>query len=161
MPNKKNDTILLTQDTFDKYKQEYLNLVQVQRPAIQLELKEARAQGDLSENAEYDAARDKQALIENKILELEAILDKAQIIDQSEVNRDKKAGIGAKVTYLNLSNNKEYVVTIMGSHDSNPFENKISNESPIAKAIMEAEVGEVTEVDVAVKYQIKILNIEY
>ncbi|KUH47399.1 transcription elongation factor GreA [Mycoplasmopsis meleagridis] len=154
------EKILLTQETYDKYKAEYDNLILVQRPAVQAELKEARAQGDLSENAEYDAARDKQAQIEGRILELEEILEKAQVYESDSKKNKKTAGIGAKVTYLNLNDNKEYTVSIMGSHDSNPFENKISDVSPLAQAIMEISIGEIVEVDVPKKYSIKLLNIE-
>ncbi|WP_416738096.1 transcription elongation factor GreA [Mycoplasmopsis meleagridis] len=154
------EKILLTQETYDKYKAEYDNLILVQRPAVQAELKEARAQGDLSENAEYDAARDKQAQIEGRILELEEILEKAQVYESDSKKNKKTAGIGAKVTYLNLNDNKEYTVLIMGSHDSNPFENKISDVSPLAQAIMEISIGEIVEVDVPKKYSIKLLNIE-
>nr|WP_318029973.1 GreA/GreB family elongation factor [Mycoplasmopsis bovis] len=73
-----------------------------------------------------------------------------------------KAGIGATVKYLNMKTNKELVVTIMGPHDSNPIENKISNESPVAQAIMEANgIGDVVEVEVTQKYNIKVLDISY
>ncbi|EGV00282.1 transcription elongation factor GreA [Mycoplasmopsis columbina] len=163
MAIKKEDKILLTKETLDKYRAEYENLIKVERPAVQAELKEARAQGDLSENAEYDAARDKQAQIEGRILELEDILQKAELYEESSrsASARQKIGIGAKVTYLNLKTNQEHVVTIMGSHDSNPFEGKISTESPIAVAIMDAEIGEVTEVDVPNKYSIKVLKFEY
>ncbi|WP_029512547.1 transcription elongation factor GreA [Mycoplasmopsis iners] len=164
MANKDTERIVLTQETYDKYKAEYDNLILVQRPAVQAELKEARAQGDLSENAEYDAARDKQAQIEGRILELEKILDNADVYEavvNFQTDAEKTAGIGATVTYLNLEDNKKYVVTIMGSHDSNPFENKISNVSPIALAIMEAKIGETIEVEVPNKYSIQVLDIEY
>ncbi|MGV2393295.1 UNVERIFIED_CONTAM: transcription elongation factor GreA [Campylobacter lari] len=153
--------IYLSQDTLDKYKEEYNNLINVERPAVQAALKEARAQGDLSENAEYDAARDKQSIVEGRILELEAILEKAIVIDKQVAQANSKAGIGATVTYLNLKTDEVKTVTIMGVHDSNPLENKISNESPVAQAIMEAEIGEEIEVEVPNKYSIRVISIEY
>ncbi|MEA4115537.1 transcription elongation factor GreA [Mycoplasma sp. 744] len=158
MPNSEKEKILLTQETYDKYKAEYDNLILVQRPAVQAELKEARAQGDLSENAEYDAARDKQAQIEGRILELEEILEKAEVYDKSQ--KQTYTGIGSKVTYLDIQKNQTYTVTIMGSHDTNPFENKISNMSPLALAIAEASIGEIVEVEVPQKYSIKVLKVE-
>ncbi|WP_027120652.1 transcription elongation factor GreA [Mycoplasmopsis lipofaciens] len=165
MAIKKQEKILLAQETLDKYKAEYEKLINVERPLVQAALKEARAQGDLSENAEYDAARDRQGVVEGRILELEKILENASVIE-NDVN-DEKHGInkvvkiGATVKFINLSNNKEYEVTIMGSHDSNPLEGKISNESPIAQAMIGVKVGEEVEVDVNNKYFIRILSIEY
>ncbi|QYR08600.1 transcription elongation factor GreA [Mycoplasmopsis agalactiae] len=156
-----NEKIYLSEETYNKYKNEYTELVTVERPAVQASLKEARAQGDLSENAEYDAARDRQSEVERRILELERILENAEIIDTKSAVQNK-AGIGATVRYLNMKTNKELVVTIMGPHDSNPIENKISNESPVAQAIMEANgIGDVVEVEVLQKYNIKVLDISY
>ncbi len=156
-----NEKIYLSEETYNKYKNEYTELVTVERPAVQASLKEARAQGDLSENAEYDAARDRQSEVERRILELERILENAEIIDTKSAVQNK-AGIGATVKYLNMNTNKELVVTIMGPHDSNPIENKISNESPVAQAIMEANgIGDVVEVEVPQKYNIKVLDISY
>lgn len=115
------EKIFLSQETLDKYKKEYEKLVKVDRVEIQNALKEARAQGDLSENAEYDVARDKQAVVEARILELEGILDKAQLIKHKDENT---ISIGSKVTFLDLSTNKEDEVTIMGIHDADPFNKK-------------------------------------
>ncbi|MBZ4195551.1 transcription elongation factor GreA [Mycoplasma tauri] len=160
MARTSKEKVLLSQETLDRYKKEYHELVTVERPAVQAALKEARAQGDLSENAEYDAARDRQSEVEGRILELEHILERATVIQNDSINM-KKAGIGATVKYLNMKTNEEKVVTIMGVHDSNPIENKISNESPVAQAIMEANIGDVVEVEVAQKYNIKVLDIFY
>ncbi|WP_029513214.1 transcription elongation factor GreA [Mycoplasmopsis primatum] len=154
------EKVYLSSETLEKYKNEYNQLVTIERPAVQAALKEARAQGDLSENAEYDAARDRQSEIEGRIVELEHILENAEIIDNNDVTNNS-AGIGATVKYLNMKTNKEMIVTIMGIHDSNPIENKISNESPVARAIMEANIGDVVEVEVPQKYNIKILEISY
>ncbi len=161
MAAKKQDTVFLSKETLDKYKAEYDNLINVERPAVQAALKEARAQGDLSENAEYDAARDRQSVVEGRISELEAILENVEVIDTEDAKKSKSATIGATVKYLNMSNQKENVVTIMGTHDSNPIEGKISNESPLAQAIMDAKIGEVVEVEVPKKYNIKVLEVSY
>ncbi|MGP1451207.1 MAG: transcription elongation factor GreA [Metamycoplasmataceae bacterium] len=156
----KGNEIVLTKETHQKYKEEYENLIKIERPAVQQALKEARAQGDLSENAEYDAARDRQSVVEGRIAELENILQNCVVIDKKDISNDT-AGIGSKVKYLDLKENKEYEIIIMGSHDANPFENKISNESPLAKAVYDAKPGQVVEVETAEKYNIKIIDIKH
>ncbi|AKJ20601.1 transcription elongation factor GreA [Mycoplasmopsis synoviae] len=150
------EKIFLSQETLDKYKKEYEKLVKVDRVEIQNALKEARAQGDLSENAEYDVARDKQAIVEARILELEGILDKAQLIKHKDENT---ISIGSKVTFLDLSTNKEDEVTIMGIHDADPFNKKISNYSPLATAMMSKKEGDTVEVEGLEKYEIKIISV--
>ncbi|UBX97348.1 transcription elongation factor GreA [Mycoplasmopsis synoviae] len=150
------EKIFLSQETLDKYKKEYEKLVKVDRVEIQNALKEARAQGDLSENAEYDVARDKQAVVEARILELEGILDKAQLIKHKDENT---ISIGSKVTFLDLSTNKENEVTIMGIHDADPFNKKISNYSPLATAMMSKKEGDTVEVEGLEKYEIKIISV--
>ncbi|ADN69002.1 transcription elongation factor GreA [Mycoplasmopsis fermentans] len=162
MAGKKQEKIILAKETLEKYQAEYEHLIKVERPEIQAALKEARAQGDLSENAEYDAARDRQGIVEARIVELEGILANAEVIETNQNKKGKlKAGIGATVKYLNLKTNKEITVKIMGIHDSNPMEGNISNESPVAQAIMEGDEGATVEVDVPNKYSIKILSIQY
>lgn len=161
MAKRKSEKIYLSAATLAKYKAEYSNLINVERPKVQQALREARAQGDLSENAEYDAARDRQSEVEGRILELEGIIADAVLINKEIKASTSKAGIGATVKYFNEKTKKEMTVTIMGVHDSNPFENKISNESPVAKAIMDAKIGDTIEVDVPLKYNIKILDISY
>lgn len=150
------EKIFLSQETLDKYKKEYEKLVKVDRVEIQNALKEARAQGDLSENAEYDVARDKQAIVEARILELEGILDKAQLIKHKDENT---ISIGSKVTFLDLSTNKEDEVTIMGIHDADPFNKKISDYSPLATAMMSKKEGDTVEVEGLEKYEIKIISV--
>ncbi|WP_406617549.1 transcription elongation factor GreA [Mycoplasmopsis adleri] len=162
MARHNKEKIYISRETLDKYKEEYKHLINVERPAVQAALKEARAQGDLSENAEYDAARDRQSEVEGRILELESIIERSVVISSNHtVTSTSRATIGATVTYLNLATNKENVVTIMGTHDCDPLTNKISNESPVAKAIMEAKIGDTIEVDAPEKYSIRILKIQY
>ena len=126
--------IYLTQEGYDELNQELDNLVNVKRPANIIAIKEARAQGDLSENADYDAARNEQAEIEGRIRQLEQMLENAQII--KEVSKDR-VGLGSTVAiqYLDDDDDEEDEYKIVGSQEADPFESKISNESPIAKPI--------------------------
>ena len=149
--------LFLTQDGLDELKKELEELIQVRRPEIINALKDARSQGDLSENAEYDAARNDQAIVESRIRELEAMIENAIVI--TKVNTDV-VSIGTKVTLEYLDEEEEEEYSIVGSSEADPFLNKISNESPIAKAIMGLKVGSVVSVDSPNgKYNVKILAI--
>ena len=149
--------LFLTQEGLDDLKKELDELIQVRRPEVINALKDARAQGDLSENAEYDAARNEQAVVEARIRELEAMIEKAVII--TNVNTDV-VSIGTKVTLEYVEDEEEEEYSIVGSSEADPFENKISNESPIAKAIMGLKVGSVVSVESPNgKYDVKILAI--
>ena len=149
--------IFLTQEGLDDLKKELDELIQVRRPEVINALKDARAQGDLSENAEYDAARNEQAVVEARIRELEAMIEKAVII--TNVNTDV-VSIGTKVVLEYVEEEEEEEYSIVGSSEADPFENKISNESPIAKAIMGLKVGSVVSVESPNgKYDVKILAI--
>ena len=154
---KKEKEIYLTEEGLEEIKKELEYLKLEKRPEIMTALKEARAQGDLSENAEYDAARNEQAQVEAKIRELEAMVEKAVII--KEVNRDV-VSLGTKVTIEYVEDNEQEEYSIVGSKEADPFANKISNESPIAKAIMGAKVGAIVSVDSPNgKYDVKIVAI--
>ena len=149
--------LFLTQEGLDELKKELDELIQVKRPEVINALKDARSQGDLSENAEYDAARTEQAIVESRIKELEAMIERAVII--TKVDTDV-VSIGTKVTleYVGDDDTEEY--SIVGSSEADPFSNKISNESPIAKAIMGLKVGSTVSVDSPNgKYDVKILSI--
>lgn len=151
------EEILLTAAGFAELEEE-LNDLRVNKRAENVQaIKEARSHGDLSENSEYDAARDEQAKIEARIQELEYKLENATIID----NTDKSTvNVGCDVTILYVEDDEEDVYSIVGSLEADPFENKISNESPIGSAIIGKKVGDV--VDVAANgssYQVKILKI--
>ncbi|MGY6172635.1 transcription elongation factor GreA [Candidatus Mycoplasma pogonae] len=152
----KVEEIILTQESYDAYKQELETLLTVERQKVIQEIKEARNQGDLSENAEYDAAREKQGLVESRISEIEYILSKAKIL---KANKTKTISLGSKVKVLNLNTNEELQFQIVGSLNADPFENKISNLSPLAIAIIGHEVGEEVEVDAPEKYTAKILEV--
>ncbi|MDZ7293643.1 transcription elongation factor GreA [Mycoplasmopsis pulmonis] len=148
--------IYLTQETIKKYEEEKWHLINVERPAVILEIKEARQQGDLSENAEYDAAREKQGQIEDRITELENILSNAISIQESHSD---KIGLGSVVRILNQSTGKERTFKIVGSFDTDPTQNKISYESPLAKSIIGFSKGDVVEIDAPDKYTTKILSV--
>lgn len=149
--------LYLTEEGLAELKKELDELKLVKRPEIISALKDARAQGDLSENAEYDAARTEQAIVESRIKELEVMLENAVVI--TKVNTDV-VSLGSKVTLEYVDDEEEEEYSIVGSKEADPFTNKISNESPIAKAIMGLKVGEVVSVDSPNgKYDVKILAI--
>lgn len=149
--------VYLTQEGLDKLKEELNYLKLEKRIEVINALKDARALGDLSENAEYDAARNEQAIVESKILELESMIENAVII--TEVSTDK-VSIGNNVKLEYIEDNDTEVYSIVGSKEADPFNNKISNESPIAKAILGLSVGDVAHVDSPNgKYSVKVVEI--
>ena len=156
-----HEVIRLTQAGVEKLKQEKERLINVDRPKVIEELQLARSQGDLSENADYDAAREKQAHIEARIKEIDYMLLHVQLID--EENQDTSVvKIGATVTILDLSENSDpETYTIVGTYETDPFNGKISNECPLAKAILDHGTNEIVTVGVAEPYDVKILEIEY
>ena len=135
--------VYLTQDGVDELKKQLDELKNVKRPEVIVALKEARALGDLSENAEYDAARTEQALVEGKIAEIEAMLENVVVIKEKNT---EFVDIGTNVTLKYVEDNETDDYTICGSKEVDPFNNKISNESPIAQAIMHHRVGDVVTV---------------
>ena len=147
----------LTEQGLNELKAELDELKNVRRPENIQALKEARALGDLSENAEYDAARNEQAIIEGRIQELEAMLENVEVITEVDTN---KVSIGVKVKIEFVDDKETDVYSIVGTKEADPFENKISNESPIAKAIMGKKAGEVATVETETSsYDVKILEI--
>ena len=151
------EKIYLTKESFQQYKDRLKFLQEVARPQVIEEIKEARGQGDLSENAEYDSARDKQAAIENEINEIQHILDNYEIIKSTNTNVVK---IGSKVQIISLANDNIQEVIIVGSLDADPFSGKISNTSALAKALLDKEVNSIIEVEAPKKYKVKILSIK-
>jgi len=148
----------LTKEGVSKLEAEYRHLLDVERPAITKELVEARALGDLSENADYDAAREGQARIESRIKEIEAILSNYELI--KEKVSTKTVQVGSFVTVKMIDFDEEEKYEIVGVIEANPLENKISNEAPLAKAILGHKIGEVVEVEVAKPYKVEIVAIE-
>ncbi len=152
--------VLLTQSGLEKLKQEREHLINVERPKVIDELSLARSQGDLSENADYDAARNRQAEVEGRIKEIERMIQNAEII--SEDNLDSHiAGPGATVTFRDLSDDEVYTYKIVGSFETDPFDGKISNESPLAKALFGKGEGERITVGVANPYEIDIISVVF
>lgn len=142
--NKEEKKVYLTQEGVDELRKQLDELKNVKRPEVIIALKEARALGDLSENAEYDAARTEQALVEGKIQELEAMLENVEVIKERNT---EVVDIGTNVKIKYDDDDETDVYTICGSKEVDPFNNKISNESPIAKALMHHKVGDVVTVE--------------
>ncbi len=154
-----NKEIFLTSEGYLELEQELNYLKLEKRPKVINALKEARALGDLSENAEYDAARSEQASTENRIKQIEYSLEHAVIIDENE-KKDGTVGLGSTVIlqYDGDDDTEEY--KIVGSAEADPFNNKISNESPIAAAILNKKVGSTVEVSSPDGvYKVKIVNV--
>lgn len=149
--------ILLSKESIQELEAELKYLIEVVRPEIIQEIKDARAQGDLSENAEYDAARERQGQVEDKIRELEAMLENVQ-----ELKNQQKdiINIGTTVKIKFLTTGTEEVFSIVSSFESDPFENKISTQSPLATAIIGKSKGDVVLVDAPQKYEVEILEIK-
>ncbi len=150
--------VYLTSAGLDEIKSELDTLKKVKRPEIIKAIKEARALGDLSANADYHAAREEQAIIEGRIQELEYMVDNAVIITEGASDR-VKMGVNVTIKYEDDDDTEEY--KIVGSMEADPFDNKISNESPIAKAIMGKKKGDVVTVESPNgKYNIEIIEIK-
>ena len=148
---------MLTREGLINLKREYNKLTTVKRPQVTNRIKRAREFGDLSENSEYDAAKDEQTLVENRISELEKVLRKAQII---EPNQETDFVVIGSTVIVEM-NDEIHKFSIVGSMETNPATKKISNESPVGKAILGLQVGETTEVVVGpVRSKIKILEIK-
>ena len=149
----------LTKEGAEKLEKELRHLIDIDRPECIEALQAARAQGDLSENADYDAARTKQAEIENRIKEIENILANVKIIAE-KTKATKTVVLGSTVTILDLSDNKEATYTIVGTVEANPMKGLISNVSPLGRAIVDKAVGDEVVVHVAQEYRVRILKIE-
>ena len=155
---KNKEVVYLTQEGLDELKNELEDLINVKRPENIQAIKEARALGDLSENAEYDAARNEQAQIEGRIKQLEKMLENVSIIE--EVSTDK-VGIGNTVSIKYVEDNEEDEYKIVGSQEADPFESRISNESPIAQALFDHKVGDtVTVKSPNGSYDVEIISIK-
>jgi len=155
---KNTNTVYLTQEGLDELKKELDNLINVRRPENIQAIKEARSLGDLSENAEYDAARNEQAQIEGRIKQLEKMLENVSII--AEVSTDV-VGIGNTVSIRYVEDGEEDEYKIVGSQEADPFESKISNESPIARALFDHKVGDIVTVESPNgSYEVEIIEIK-
>ena len=142
-----NKEFLLTQEGYDKLEEELENLKVVKRKEVAERLKVAISFGDLSENAEYDEAKKEQAQVEERILKLENMVRKAVIIDESKIDLNVVT-IGSIVKVKDLEFDEEVEYTIVGSTEADPYDGKISNESPVGKALLGRAAKEVVEVQV-------------
>ena len=151
---------ILTYAGLKQYEDELQNLKVVRRKEVAQKIKEAREQGDLSENAEYDAAKDEQRDIELRIEELEKLLKNAEVVVEEEIDVNK-INIGCKVKLLYVEYDEEMEFYIVGSTEANSLQNKISNEAPVGRALIGKSVGDVVDVETqAGIIQYKVLEIQ-
>ena len=151
---------ILTYAGLKQYEDELQNLKVVRRKEVAQKIKEAREQGDLSENAEYDAAKDEQRDIELRIEELEKLVKNAEVIVEEEIDVNK-INIGCKVKLLDVEYDEEMEFYIVGSTEANSLQNKISNEAPVGRALIGKSVGDVVDVETqAGIIQYKVLEIQ-
>ena len=155
--DKKN---ILTYQGLKKLEDELQELKVVKRKEVAQKIKEAREQGDLSENAEYDAAKDEQRDIEARIEDIEKILKYAEVVVEEEVELDK-ISVGCTVRILDCEFNEELEYKIVGSTEANSLKGKISNESPVGRALIGAKVGDTVKVETQVgDLEYKVLEIQ-
>ena len=156
MAEKKN---ILTYEGLKALEDELQDLKLNRRKEVAAKIKEAREQGDLSENAEYDAAKDEQRDIELRIEEIDKILKNAEVVLDEEIDLDK-ISIGCLVRVLDVEYDEEEEYKLVGSSEASSLQNKISNESPFGQALIGAKVGDIVEVEApagVIKY--KVLSI--
>ena len=153
-----DEKFYVTEEGLKELKEEYDNLVHVVRNEVIEDLKAARAQGDLSENADYDAARDKQAQVEARIKELEHMIRNAEVISENRGTSDVR--LGSTVTVEPMDTHEKITFTIVGTVEADPLNGKVSNATPLAEAILEKKVGTVVTVEVDEPYDVKIVEIK-
>ncbi|MBQ7385526.1 MAG: transcription elongation factor GreA [Ruminococcus sp.] len=141
-------SVLLTAEGLKQLEEELDLLKGEKRKEIAEKIKVARSYGDLSENSEYDDAKNEQAILEARIATIEATLKVAVVIDENELGADQSVHVGSLVKVENISMGREQEFRIIGSNESNPKENKISDESPVGKALLGKKVGDMVEVEV-------------
>ncbi len=139
--------VILTYEGLKKLEEELEQLRGPKRMEIKERIKVALSFGDISENSEYDEAKNEQAYVEGKIVQLETMLKNARVIDEDDVTTDK-VNIGSKVRLYDMEFNEEILYSIVGSTEADPSQFKISNESPVGNALMNKKKGDVVEVDV-------------
>ena len=154
-----DDAVLMTQEGFDKLTSELKQLRSEERYKIARRIEEARSFGDLSENAEYAAAKEDQAKLEGKILAMEQQLSKAKIIDSSSID-NSHVSVGTTVTIQDITHNKEFVYSLVSSEESDPENGLISSVSPVGRALRNKKVGDEVSVKVPVGLRkLRILSI--
>ena len=162
MAIKEEDQVLITKEGLAKLKVELTHFKNAKRKEVAGRLKEAISYGDLSENSEYEEAKNEQAFVEGRIIELEKMIDNAQIITESKKSTENTVQIGTTVTVQNITDNDDpETYTIVGSTEADPTEHKISNESPIGSAILGKAKNDVIKVKApAGIFEYKILKIK-
>lgn len=148
----------ITKAGYQKLQDELRTLIDVTRDEVKAQLAEARAQGDLSENADYDAARNKQAEVEARIKQIEDILETADIIE--EVKHTNRIALGSTVTIKLVDGGKELRYKILGTIESDPFNGVISNICPLGEAVIGKSVGDIVEIKGGKPYKVEIIKIE-
>ena len=151
------EKVKLTKAGYKKLEEELRYKIDIERDEVKRQLAEARAQGDLSENADYDAARSKQAEVEGRIKEIEEILNNCEIIGEN--TKSNKVALGSTVAIKYLETGKEAEYMIVGSVESDPFNGKISNSCALGEAIIGKTVGDVIEVKALKTYRVEVLRI--
>ncbi len=156
----KDEKVMLTREGLEKIQKELKYLKEVERPEVAQKIREALAFGDLSENAEYVAAKDRQAFVEGRILSLEKILENYELIDETK-RKDGIISVGSKVKIKDTRTKTTLELTIVGSPETDPLSGKISRNSPLGKALLGKKKGDVVSVKVpAGLVQYKILKVE-
>ena len=155
------DKIKLTKAGQAELEKELRYLIDEAREEVKKQLAEARAQGDLSENADYDAARNRQAEVEGRIKEIEDILSNSELIDDEKGSKRKegKVALGSTVSIRFLENGKEAKYMIVGTVESDPFNNKISNACPLGEALIGKSAGDVVEVKAKKNYKVEVVKV--
>ena len=150
----------LTQEGYDKIVAEYDELIAVRRAEVAEKLKEARAFGDLSENAEYDAAKDEQREIEARIEEIESLIKNAEVVAQGR-GKPRKVNVGCSVTVLDEEYGEDEKFSIVGSTEASSLNGRISNESPVGSALLGHKVGDIVEIQTETgSFSYKILAVD-
>ena len=155
-----NDELLLTKDGLEKLENELSHLRTAKRKAIAARIKEAISFGDITDNSEYEDAKNEQAFIEGRIITLEKMLRRARILEKND-NDDCLVSLGSVVKLKNIDLDQNYEYTIVSTAETDPTENKISNESPVGKAILGLTVGDQVAVKVPAgtfNYKIEAIN---
>ena len=153
-----SEEFLTTQEGYDKVVEEHEYLVSVRREEVSRHLKEAKSYGDLSENAEYDAAKNEQAELEERIAKLEGMLRNAKIVSEEEITGEH-VNLGLSARIVDLDTKEEFVYTIVGVTEADPFEGRISNASPVGRGLLGHKAGDKVEIELEsgeiLNYQIK------
>ena len=153
--------VYVTQETFDKMREEFQRMKSIDRPAASRAIGEAREKGDLKENAEYDAAKEAQGMLESKIKQLEGSISNAKIVDTSTIDTSKVT-ILTKVTITNLATKKTVTYQLVGEKEADLKAGKISASSPIGKGLIGKKIGEIAEIQApngAMKFKIENITI--